>query len=262
VGGSRGRLAGLAVLRVTVGFSLLWCGVEKWLYPDWTLELLRSDLHVLLNTGLSPTLIVMGAGFVEFGLAFLLIFGRLASQAAAAVLLSVMLAAIPVVGMLDLIGHLPILVVLIILAVTRNPIARRAPDCRTQRSSDRIVAMTFLVSVPGTIAAYYLGHEMAYSAFARVNRTEALVAGMLLLLLLVHMARTAPGLFREVSRSRSAVQEPPTNVLLAASGLRRPMPQEMSARNSSGSRWPMSRPQPSIISTNAAPSYPASEASP
>src|SRR5215208_7028831 len=57
--GKQARSQGLGILRVTVGVSLLWCGVEKWLYPDWTVELLQTDLRILLKTGLSPAIIVM-----------------------------------------------------------------------------------------------------------------------------------------------------------------------------------------------------------
>ena len=197
--GQKRQIQGLGILRVTVGVSLLWCGVEKWLYPNWTLELLQSDLRVLLATGISPKLIVMGAGFVEFCLAFVLIFGRLASQIAAAVLLAVMISAIPLVGTLDLIGHLPILVVLIILAASRNPIGRIAPEAG-KRWNNFDAAFSFIVSVPGFIAAYYLSHEIVYGSFGKVNWTEVLVAGVLLALLLVWIVRTAPETFRQVYR--------------------------------------------------------------
>jgi hypothetical protein len=197
--GQQARSQGLGILRVTVGISLLWCGVEKWLYPDWTLELLQTDLRVLLKTGLSPAIIVMGAGFVEFCLAFVLIFGRLASQIAAMVLLSVMISAIPVVGILDLIGHLPILVVLIILAATRNPIGR-IPSEPARRGSDVNSAVSFVVSVPGFIAAYYLSHEVAYGALHKLNWADGLLAGVLLVLLIVEVVRTAPDMFTRVYR--------------------------------------------------------------
>jgi hypothetical protein len=200
--GQKRQLQGLGVLRVTVGLSLLWCGVEKWLYPDWAYELLLSDLRVLLATGLSPTLIVMGAGFVEFCLAFVLIFGRLASQIAAAVLMSVMISAIPLVGMVDLIGHLPILVVLLILAATRNPIGGIAAEPAGRRKH-LDPAISFVVSVPGLVAAYYLFHEVAYGALGKVNWSEALVAGVLLALLMVRIARTAPEVVRQVYRLNS-----------------------------------------------------------
>jgi len=197
--GQQARFAGLGILRITVGVSLLWCGVEKWLYPDWTLELLQTDLRVLLKTGLSPTVIVMGAGFVEFCLAFVLIFGRLASQVAAVTLLSVMISAVPVVGILDLIGHLPILVVLIILAATRNPVGRIAPDA-ARRGSELNAPVSFVVSVPGFIAAYYLGHEMAYGALENLNWADSVLAGLLLVLLTVEIVRTAPDTFGQLYR--------------------------------------------------------------
>jgi hypothetical protein len=145
----------------------------------------------------------MGAGFVEFCLAFVLIFGRLASQIAAAVLLSVMISAIPLVGMLDLIGHLPILVVLIILAATRNPIGRVAPE-PGKRGNDLDAAFSFMVSVPGFIAAYHLSHEIVYGTMGKVNWTEALVAGILLALLLSWIVRTAPETFSKVYRLHPA----------------------------------------------------------
>jgi hypothetical protein len=201
--GQERQLQGLGILRVTVGFSLLWCSVEKWLYPDWTQELLQTDLRVLLGTGLSPKLIVMGAGFVEFCLAFVLIFGRLASQISAMVLLSVMISAVPVVGMLDLVGHLPILVVLIILGASRNPIGRVAPG-PAKRWNDFDAAFSFIVSVPGFIAAYYLSHEVVYGALGKVNWAEGMVAGVFLALLLAWIVRTAPEIFSRVCRLNSA----------------------------------------------------------
>ena len=206
--GQKAQCQGLGILRVTVGISLLWCGVEKWLYPDWTLELLQTDLRVLLKTGISPTVIVMGAGFVEFCLAFVLIFGRLGSQIAALVLLAVMISAIPVVGILDLIGHLPILVVLVILAATRNPVSRIAPE-PVRRGSDINTTVSFVVSVPGFIAAYYLSHEMAYGALDKLNWADGLLAGVLLVLLMVEIMRTAPDTFRQMYRWNEPVHAGP-----------------------------------------------------
>jgi hypothetical protein len=194
VWGQDKRQLAFAILRVTMGVSLLWCGVEKWLYPDWTYELLRADLKGLLMTGLSPKLIVMGAGFVEFCLAFILIFGRLASQVAAAVLLAVMMSAIPVVGMVDALGHLPILVVLLILAMTRNPIGCHA-SAPGKRCNDLGAAISFMVSVPGFIGAYYLSHELAYGALDQANWINGLVAGLPLVLLAYRIVRTAPAIF-------------------------------------------------------------------
>lgn len=190
----------LGILRLTVGVSLIWCGVEKWLYPAWTYELLQSDLSVLLTTGLSPELIIMGAGFVEFSLAFLLIFGRLSSQVAAAVLMTVMVSAIPVVGMVDLIGHLPILVVLVVLAATRNPIGGHVARSG-KRWLEPGLAVSFMVSVPGFIGAYYLSHEIAYGVLGQLNLSEMGIAALLVAALLVRLQRIAPDLCRLFART-------------------------------------------------------------
>ena len=195
--GQKTHALALGVLRLTVGFSLIWCGVEKWLYPAWTYELLQSDLHVLLATGLDPNLIIMGAGFVEFCLAFVLIFGRLASQIAATVLLGVMISAIPLVGMLDLIGHLPILVVLVVLAATRNSI-----EYHSERTGDHEVGveLSFIVSVLGFVGAYYLSHEIAYFVPSRSNWVEIGIAALMVIPLLLRVVHLAPSAFRRIVR--------------------------------------------------------------
>lgn len=195
--GRRFQASALMILRIAVGVSLIWCGVEKWLYPGWTFELLQSDLKVLLTTGFSPDLIIMGAGFVEFCLAFLLIFGRIASQVAAGVLFAVMISAIPVVGMVDLIGHLPILVVLIVLAATRNAIEGDAVESGRSGDAQRL-AVSFMFAVPGFIGAYYLSHEMAYGVFGQLHWTELGVAAVLVALLLKRIGRAAPDGLRRI----------------------------------------------------------------
>ena len=182
---------GLLILRVAAGVSLIWCGVEKWLYPGWTLELLQSDLNVLLTTGFSPDLIIMGAGFVEFCLGFLLIFGRVASQVAAAVLLTLMISAIPLVGMVDLIGHLPILVVLVVLVTTRNSIEGDTAEAGQSGYAQRL-AVSFMFAVPGFIGAYYLSHQIVYGVISELRWAELGIAALLVVLLVMRIVRAAP----------------------------------------------------------------------
>jgi hypothetical protein len=189
----------LLILRVAVGVSLIWCGVEKWLFPAWTLELLQSDLNVLLTTGFSPDLIIMGAGFVEFCLAFLLIFGRIASQVAAAVLLTLMVSAIPLVGMVDLIGHLPILVVLVVLATTRNSIEGDTAEAGQSRNARRL-GVSFMFAVPGFIGAYYLSHQIAYGVISELRWAELGIAALLVVLLSMRIVRAAPDNLRRLVR--------------------------------------------------------------
>lgn len=189
----------LLILRVTAGISLIWCGVEKWLYPGWTFELLQSDLKVLLTTGFSPDLIIMSAGYVEFCLGFLLIFGRIASQVAAAVLLALMISAIPLVGMVDLIGHLPILVVLVVLATTRNSIEGDTAEASQSGYTQRL-AVSFMFAVPGFIGAYYLSHQIVYGVITELRWTELGIAALLVVLLLMRIVRAAPDNLRRLVR--------------------------------------------------------------
>jgi len=180
----------LTILRVTTGFTLLWAGVEKWLYPEWAYQLLEHDLHVILM-GFSPEFVVLGAGFVEFCLAFVLMSGRFASQVASAVFLTMMILAIPLAGTIDLIGHLPFIVVLLILATTRNSVVhdRQMPVSRMDAISH---AFSFGVTILGSIGAYYISHEFAYTGSRPINWTMTLLASCLVALLMSRILETAP----------------------------------------------------------------------
>jgi hypothetical protein len=188
----------LSILRVTTGFTLLWAGVEKWLYPAWCYDLLEHDLHAILM-GFSPEFFVLAAGFVEFCLAFVLMSGRLASQVASAVLLTMMILAVPLAGTIDLIGHLPFILVLAILAATRNAVSHD-PKTASSRLDAISHAFSFGVSVLGSIGAYYISHELAYTASRRIDWTMALLASCLVALLMSRIVETAP---RSLSTLRS-----------------------------------------------------------
>ncbi len=185
-GQSKKTLA-LTILRLSIGISFLWVGVEKWAYPSWTHELLQQDLKGILM-GFNPGFVVMGAGYVEFCLAFLLIFGRLSSQVAPAVLLLLMLSAIPVVGVVDAIGHLPILIVLMILATTRNRIGHFPPGITWSESNPVI---SFMIGVPGFVGLYYFTHELAYGGLQNTDLATWLAAALFVVLLGYRFQRTA-----------------------------------------------------------------------
>lgn len=184
---------GLTILRVAVGISFLWVGVEKWMYPDWTYELLQQDLRGILM-GFSPRFVVMVAGYVEFCLAFILIFGRLSSQVAPAVLLLLMVSAIPMVGMVDAIGHLPILIVLLILVATHNRIGYFPRTGNPWHESGPVIS--FMISVPGFIGAYYLSHELAYSGLHHTDWSANLTAMLLMAPLWYRIRMTARKIFQ------------------------------------------------------------------
>lgn len=185
----------LAFLRMTTGLSFLWVAVEKWMYPEWSYDVLEHGLTGLLM-GFDPAFFVTAAGMVEFCLAFLLIFGRLSSQISAAILFLLMVSAIPLVGLMDAIGHAPAIVVLFILTATQN---RTAYLMGYSRPWDQLgKALAFLVTIPGLVGLYYLAHEFAYPPGGASASSESLLGALMMLPMLLIILSTLPHTVRRV----------------------------------------------------------------
>ena len=152
----RGAASGLLALRLLVSTSFLWVGVEKWLYPEWTCEILEHQLP-MLTMGIDPDFWAMAAGFVEVALAFLMLFGAASAQVAAAALLVLMASAVPLAGAVDGIGHLPMIAALAVLATTRSRVPRSLEGHASWQAAD--LCSAFLVGVAGVAGLYYLAHE-------------------------------------------------------------------------------------------------------
>lgn len=175
----------LAVLRVATGLSFLWVSVEKWSYPEWTYEILAFQLKDVLM-GFRPEFFVMAAGFVEFCLAFLLIYGRASSQVSAAFLALLLVTAMPAVGPVDAIGHLPLVAVLILLAGTKSTVPAGSGTGQKLPSAKRVIL--FVAAIPGMTAAYYLAHELAYDGSGTADWAAISAFGLLAYLLFSALA--------------------------------------------------------------------------
>lgn len=180
------------LLRVSAGFSFMWVSIEKWLYPQWTYDILDHEL-AMVTMGLDKSFFVMSAGMVEFCLALLLVLGRLSSQVASLVLLALMVAAIPLVGVIDAIGHAPLMVVLFIFSASQNRIGYRAEAAR--RGADLGHVLTFALAVPGCMGLYTLMHALAYPGTGELPTWHTLLALLMSLPLLWRLWRTTPKLF-------------------------------------------------------------------
>lgn len=101
------------VMRWCTGITLLWAGIEKFAYPEWSFDLLIAK--PALTFGFNAEFYMVAAGFVEFCCAYLLITGMLSARAAALVLQFFFVSAIYYFGVIDAIGHSAIIVVLSIL---------------------------------------------------------------------------------------------------------------------------------------------------
>jgi hypothetical protein len=109
----------MPVLRISLALSLMWVGVEKLLYPHWTLYVMEQ--HPIITFGFDPHAMTVLAGIVEFSLAFSLLWTPLIRRGAALVLAALMSVAILEFGKVDAIGHIVPIAVLIAIAIDRSP---------------------------------------------------------------------------------------------------------------------------------------------
>jgi hypothetical protein len=139
-----------AILRWSIGITLMWASVEKWAYPEWTFPLL--DMHPAIGMGFRHPFFMNAAGMVEFGSAFALIWTSLVRRLAAIMLGATFISAVFEFGKVDAIGHLPIIAGLAVIAVeprmpSRYPRPAWLPAC-------------FLIALFGFIYAYCTAHAV------------------------------------------------------------------------------------------------------
>lgn len=167
---------GLALLRASAGVTLMWAAGEKWLYPWWSNGVLDHELQAVRGV-MSSSAFMAAAGWIEFCAAFALVFGRVGVLIAAWVLMVPFIAAIPVFGVLDAIGHAPILLVLVVLGLTRSRLPRWA---RRQTPFEAAVRCT--LTALATVGGYWLLQALAYG---RSTPTEAIAVAVLTVLPIV-----------------------------------------------------------------------------
>jgi len=196
--GASQHYVAFTLLRVSAGFSFMWVSIEKWLYPQWTYDILDHELHAV-TMGLDKVFFVSSAGMVEFCLALLLVLGRLSSQVASLVLLVLMVAAVPLVGLIDAIGHAPLMIVLFIFSASQNRIGYRTEAAR--KGADLGHVLTFALAVPGFMGLYVLTHALAYPAAGELWTGSTLLGLAMTLPLLWRVVHTSPQLFPVRRRS-------------------------------------------------------------
>ena len=154
------------VMRWCTGITLMWAGIEKFAFPEWSFGLLHAQPE--LTFGFSADFYMVSAGFVEFCCAFLLITGMLSARASAFVLQFFFVSAIYYFGLIDAIGHSGIIVVLTILILSRNPVAsqfRYGSDARTAAAHTGL----FFISLAVFIILYCEGHYLAYRSYLNAD---------------------------------------------------------------------------------------------
>ena len=145
----------LPVLTATLGFSLMWTAVEKFLYPQWTAQILLE--HPNITAGLPVASVIVIAGFVEFSLAFYLIVGRGLLRVGALAFMTVFISAIPQFGRLDSVGHLPIIAILLAVVLRGASPLQNTLRLRNGGPAVNMIALCglYLATLTAMTLAYY-----------------------------------------------------------------------------------------------------------
>ena len=108
------RQTALPAVYATVGFCLIWLGIEKLVYPSWALLLL--DNHPILTLGLDHRFFLMGAAFVEISLGFMIMVCLQQRLLALTITLVFFLTTL-VFGRQEIVGHTLIHAVLVVFLI-------------------------------------------------------------------------------------------------------------------------------------------------
>ena len=145
-----GSLRAIDIARWGAAITLMWASVEKWAYPQWTYPVLAA--HPDLSFNFSPSFYMVSAGFMEFSLAFALLWTPMVRGLAAAALAFMFVSAVFDFGKIDAIGHLMIVVILITVGADNGRVERRAA----------LAPVIYAIALALDFTAYYGLHALIY----------------------------------------------------------------------------------------------------
>lgn len=156
----------LSILYVAMAVTLLWASIEKWAFAAWTMPLLQQ--HERITLGIEHRLYMQLAGFAEFILAFLLLYGKTSQRLAALMLFLIFIAAIIDFGKIDAVGHSMIIAALAVTVIHGNTavnvaLLNRIPS-RTVSALE--LGMTYLGYILLFFTFYYVTHGIFYGSLS------------------------------------------------------------------------------------------------
>jgi hypothetical protein len=183
-----------SILVFAMATTLCWASIEKWAYPSWTMPILAERTYLTL--GLEPATFMALAGWVEFGLAILLVIGgRFSSRLAALALFIMFTAAVLEFGKVDLVGHLPIIASLALVVMRGNGDVGNVTGFSRRPILIRLVALPvgYFVSLVITTTAYFGGWRLAYDDVSLLDwnsdfDVSLIVVGLIIVLSILAMA--------------------------------------------------------------------------
>lgn len=155
-----------AVMTGSLAFSIMWTAIEKFVYPQWTEQILSK--HSTMALGMPFSVFTLVAAFVEFTLAFYLATGRGLLRLGALALMLVFVMAMPEFGRLDVVGHLPLVAILGIPLVGGGSALQRMwplPRGGGWRNAGAVCVL-YTVALGVFFAAYYGVQALEYGRVA------------------------------------------------------------------------------------------------
>lgn len=159
-GSPRAMRMRVPVLCGSLSFSLMWTAVEKFLYPQWTVAVLLQ--HPQMTLGFDWPIVLAIAGFVEFSLAYYLATGRGLLRLGAAAFMAVFLSAVPEFGYLDLVGHLPIVAILLVVCLG---------GASSLQNTLRLPGRGVMANAAGVSALYLVTLSVLFGMYYGMQRT-------------------------------------------------------------------------------------------
>ncbi len=151
--GTRAESAAVPAMYITTGVSLAWAAVEKWVYPAMALGIITE--HQIPTFGFPPDLFLMLAGWVELGVAYLLITGVL-NRFLSLVVTGLFVLTSMVFGATEILGHWQLHAVLIAFLVEgTGPLPTPVLWHRSQRLQLAFVGVTLIPFVAVLLGLYY-----------------------------------------------------------------------------------------------------------
>ncbi|MRH45105.1 DoxX family membrane protein [Aquibacillus halophilus] len=114
IGNTKLEKWGFPFLYLGTGLSLCWVAVEKWVYPEMTINIIET--HGVPTFGFEPAVFIVLAAFIEFVVGYLLVVGIL-NRILAIVVTVIFILTTTIFGLTEIIGHAMIHIVLIIFII-------------------------------------------------------------------------------------------------------------------------------------------------
>lgn len=114
IGNTKYKDWGFPFLYLGTGLSLCWVAVEKWVYPNMSIDIIHH--HHVPTFGFTPETFVVLAAFIEFVVGYLLVVGIL-NRLLAFVLTLIFISTTMLFGHIEVMGHFMVHVILLIFII-------------------------------------------------------------------------------------------------------------------------------------------------